>query len=293
MIKALDHIGLAVQVRYADQNSIFIFVKVAADVCLMRSIYRSRLADWLHDDGNSEPPKKMFKNFEEKPIKEAERLRFVYTKITNPLVNGGAAINPRSDNWTYVESIFPLHDYRSNKIWVKKLSSKYFLNEEDYTEIKNQFGERIAFYFAFLRSYFLFLSLPAGIGFSAWAILGQYSPTYAIFNALWCIIFLEYWKEKEKQLANQWGMDGRLKSRRFRPGFKHEIAVHDQLTEYTLYNYSPIKRLLSQLLLVPFAIAASITLGGLIVACFAIEVFISEIYDGPFKTYLVSESIIN
>jgi anoctamin-10 len=40
---------------------------------------------------------------------------------------------------------------------------------------------------------------------------------------------------------------------------------------------------------VPFAIAAATVLGGLIAGCFAIEIFISEVYGGPFKAYLVSK----
>jgi hypothetical protein len=47
------------------------------------------------------------------------------------------------------------------------------------------------------------------------------------------------------------------------------------------------KRLRRQLLQIPFAIAAAIVLGALIATCFGIEVFISEIYDGPLKWILV------
>ncbi|KAI7057827.1 DUF590-domain-containing protein, partial [Hortaea werneckii] len=46
-------------------------------------------------------------------------------------------------------------------------------------------------------------------------------------------------------------------------------------------------RLKRQLLQIPFALAAILVLGTLIATCFAIEVFISEVYGGPFKSILV------
>ena len=48
------------------------------------------------------------------------------------------------------------------------------------------------------------------------------------------------------------------------------------------------KRLVRQLLQIPFAILTTALLGTLIVVCFGIEVFISEVYDGPGKSILVS-----
>ena len=62
----------------------------------------------------------------------------------------------------------------------------------------------------------------------------------------------------------------------------------DPITGEDVKIYSPAKRLARQLLQVPFAIGASLALGSLIATCFGIEIFISEVYDGPFKTYLVS-----
>jgi hypothetical protein len=48
------------------------------------------------------------------------------------------------------------------------------------------------------------------------------------------------------------------------------------------------KRMQRQLLQIPFALLVAIALGAIIATCFAIEIFISELYNGPLKTYLVS-----
>ena len=51
--------------------------------------------------------------------------------------------------------------------------------------------------------------------------------------------------------------------------------------------FSATKRLQRQLLQVPFALIAAALLGCLIAVCFGIEVFVSEVYDGPLKSVLV------
>ena len=226
-------------------------------------------------------------NLNDEPITEAERLRLVYMLITKPKIEGGAGITPKSGEWAGVESIFALHDHPFNKIWIKQLASKYFLSVEDFNVIKDHFGEKIAFYFTFLQSYFLFLTFPAVFGFCAWVFLGQFSPIYAIVQGLWGIVFIEYWKKQETDLAVQWGVRGVSKIQHKRPAFKHESIVKDPITGEDMKIYSPIKRLARQLLQVPFAVTAAIALGGLIAICFGIEIFISEVYDGPFKSYLV------
>ncbi|EHK97449.1 hypothetical protein M7I_6786 [Glarea lozoyensis 74030] len=93
--------------------------------------------------------------------------------------------------------------------------------------------------------------------------------------------------EGETDLAVQWGVKGVSKIQHKRPDFKHESVVRDPITDEEVKVYSPVKRLSRQMLQVPFALAAALILGTLIATCFSIEVFISEVYGGPFKSYLV------
>ena len=78
---------------------------------------------------------------------------------------------------------------------------------------------QVAFYFAFLQSYFKFLVFPAVFGFSCWLLLGSFSIVYTIVNSLWCIIFVEYWKRQEVDLGCRWQTKGvsavRTKRREF------------------------------------------------------------------------------
>ncbi|CZT46611.1 related to IST2 protein [Rhynchosporium secalis] len=287
LIQTLNNVGLATEVRNSENCSLLIFVRIASDKHLKAEVYRSRVQDWLYGVRTAAPEKELQKAIDDEPITEAERLRITYLLITKSKNDGGAGITPKDGEWKGVESIFALHDHAFNKAWIKDITSKYFLSAEDLVAVKDKFGERIAFYFSFLQSYFLFLTFPAGFGACAWLILGQFSPVYAIINGLWCIVFVEYWKKQETDLSFQWGVRGVSKIQRKRPAFQHEHIMTDPITGEDVKVYSPAKRLARQLLQVPFALAAAFALGSLIATCFGIEIFISEVYAGPFKQYLV------
>lgn len=211
----------------------------------------------------------------------------MYLLITKPKAEGGAGVTPKLGQWKFVSSVFPLHNHAFNRNWLKQWSQKYMLDENDINEIRDKFGEKVAFYFAFLQSYFQFLFFPAAFGFGAWLILGQFSLFYAVVNCLWCVVFFEYWKKKEVDLAVQWGVRGVSRIQHPRTEFQFERQTQDPVTGEVIKIYSPLKRLQRQLLQLPFAIACLLVLGTLIASCFSIEIFISEVYSGPFKTYLV------
>jgi len=105
--------------------------------------------------------------------------------------------------------------------------------------------------------------------------------------AMWSVIFVEYWKRQEKELSVRWGVKnvGTLESKRreFRPEHVHK----DPVTGEDMAIFPAKKRLQRQLLQIPLAIVCAIALGLVICTCYAIEVFISEVYSGPLKSVLV------
>ena len=288
LIEALSEVGLTTEVRSGGKDSLLIFTKIVSDQLLMSQVYRYRVQDWLYGIRISTPSKDLKEYFKDEPVTEAERLRLVYLLITKPRNEAGAGITPKVGHWKFVDSIFPLHNHAFNKSWIKQWSTKYFLDEQDIDQIRDKFGEKVAFYFAFLQSYSRFLLFPASFGLGAWLLLGQFSWLYAIINSLWSVVFFEYWKVKEIDLAVQWGVRGVSKIQRPRPQFLFDREAQDPITGEIVKVYSPFKRLAHQLLQLPFAVACILVLGGLIASCFAIEIFISEVYTGPFKQYLVS-----
>lgn len=317
VIQALANAGFATEVRPGgDRASLLIFCKIASEKLLRAQIYRSRLQDYLYGVRTTAPPSRKNQGgvdvdydsyFADEPVSEAERLRLAYLLITKPRAEGGAGITPKGTlgessspakggpgarqtnvgtQNKYVASIFPLHDHAFNRAWLRKWSTKYMLDAADLDAIRDKFGERVAFYFAFMQSYFSFLLFPAAFGFFAWLAFGQFSWVYASVNCLWSIVFFEYWKKREVDLAVQWGVHGVSKIQLARPQFRYEREAKDPVTGETVKIYSPFRRLSYQLLQVPFALACVAVLGSLIILCFAIEIFMTEIYGGPFKQYL-------
>ncbi|KAI0132028.1 calcium-activated chloride channel-domain-containing protein [Xylariales sp. AK1849] len=287
LVENLTKAGLASEVRHGvDNASVLVFVKIASDRYLKSKIYRERVQDYMYGVRIKAPEKDVDKVFEVEPISDSERLRLVYLLLTLPKNDGGVGITPKSGQWKHVESIFPLHDHAFNRQWIKQWSSKSVLKEEDLDQIRDKFGEKIAFYFAFLQSYFSFLVFPASFGFGAWLILGQYSWFYALVNSLWSVVFFEYWKKKEVDLAVQWGVRGVSRIQHPRTDYKWDHEAADPVTGEPVKVYSARKRLQTQLLQVPFALTCTLVLGALYVFCFSIEIFLSEIYNGPLKAYL-------
>jgi hypothetical protein len=297
LITSLSNTGFATEVRPGrTPASLLIFVKLASPKLLQSQIYRVRVQDWLYGVRPAAPPTpsaddptaldRYFADDNE-PVTEAERLRLAYMLITRPRNEGGAGVTPKMGQWRFVTAVFPLHDRAFNRTWITEWSKKYYLEGEDIDRIRDRFGERVAFYFAFLQSYFAFLLLPAAFGFAAWLVLGPFSWVYAVANCLWAVVFFEHWKMKEVDLAVQWGVRGVSRIQHPRPQFQFEREGVDPVTGEVVKVFSPYKRLARQMLQVPFAAACVAALGGVIVSCFAIEIFITEVYNGPFKQYLV------
>ncbi|RDW87895.1 hypothetical protein BP5796_03589 [Coleophoma crateriformis] len=286
LIQTLQRTGINTEVREGSDSTILVFLK-AKERQLLNEVCRSRLKDWLFGIRSSAPEKSHRKFLSDTALSEAERLRNVYFLITRPLSENGAGVTPGKGEWQSVESIFPLHDPSFNKDLIKTWSTKSRLGLDDLTMINDQFGPKTAYYFAFLQCYFAFLIFPTGIGSIAWLFFGHCSPLYAIVNCLWSVIFIEYWKRREVDLSVTWEVRGVSAVKSRNADFKHEKMVEDPVTGETVAYFSPTKRICRQLLQIPFALIAASLLGALIALCFAIEVFIEEVYMGPLKSLLV------
>ncbi|KAF2852794.1 DUF590-domain-containing protein [Plenodomus tracheiphilus IPT5] len=287
LCQAISNVGLQTEVRNGDSHSVLLFVRVASDQHLFGEVYRSRVRDWIHGVRTAAPTEVTRESLEAEPLYEAERLRIIYQLITNPASEGGAGITPKEGEWENVESVFALHDHAYNKDWIKKWSSQYFLQTEDLDDIRNRLGEKIAFYFAFTQSYFTFLIFPAAFGFASWLFLGSFSPIYGVVSAIWCTVFTEYWKHQEIDLGVRWGVKGVSKIDVRKREFQPEKTIIDPITGEQVGFFPASKRFQRQLLQIPFALIAATSLGAVIATSFAIEVFISEVYNGPFKSFLV------
>lgn len=215
-----------------------------------------------------------------------EELRSVYHAVNWQKHIGGAGITPKFGKWKHVAASFPLHDPAANAELLSKWSHTITLTDGDLDAIRGLFGEKVAFYYAFIHCYSSFLVFPAVWGIFCWFYFGSYSIAFGVVNCVWCMVFVEYWKIREMDLSDRWDVKdvGTLKVNRVQ--YVSDRVSIDPITGQVSQTFSTHKQFLRQLLLVPFATAAAIALGSLIVVTFAMEVFISEVYNGSMKTYL-------
>ena len=146
---------------------------------------------------------------------------------------------------------------------------------------------QVGFYFAFLQCYFGFLIIPAAFGIASFYLLPAYSPLFALANGLWSIVFVEWWRRQEIDLAVRWGVRGCSKIQNRRAAFKPDRVVEDPVTQQQVPIFSAWRRLARQGLQVPFALLTCGLLASLFAVVFGIEIFLSEVYNGPMKSLLV------
>lgn len=200
---------------------------------------------------------------------------------------GGAGITPGFAPWENVTSLFPLHNPVANRALLAHLSTRVFLDISDLDQIRNLWGAKVAFYFAFIQTYFRYLAFPCAAGLFAWAFFEKYSLSFALLIGVWCTVFLEYWKIKQADLAIRWNVRGVGSLKLDRPQFRYEKKVIDSAGRVQ-HVFPRWKRVVRQLVVIPFILVSTMILGALITCVFFIETFIGEAYEGPYKLYLVS-----
>ncbi|KAF4493812.1 IST2 [Fusarium agapanthi] len=265
LVADLEETGFDVEVRASYEQSLLVFAKAPREL-LGNAVYKdSRVKDWLYGITPNHPGGD--KNTVVDGAYEAEDILSVYHIVNWSKDLGGAGITPGTGKWKNVKAIFPIHNSKVNQSLLKYLSRKFFLSNEDIDQIRNLHGSKVAFYFAFIQAYLLFLTFPAITGVIAWLWLPRYSLAYGILTSVWCTVFLEYWKIQEIDLSLRWNVKGVQHVKVNRPQFRW-------------------KKVVRQLLQIPFLIVAFLALGVTIIAVFTIEILISETYAGPYKDYL-------
>ncbi|KAJ6236476.1 ngep-related [Anaeramoeba flamelloides] len=114
--------------------------------------------------------------------------------------------------------------------------------------LRDYFGEKIAFYFAFLKIYFYFLGVLSVIGI-LFTILEKYLPDdhgvlgliNTIIISIWITVFIEYWKRTSVRISLHWDMLDFEEDESVRPEFKGINRVSPITNKNELY-YSPKTR---------------------------------------------------
>ncbi|RKL13669.1 hypothetical protein BFJ68_g6904 [Fusarium oxysporum] len=194
LVADLEETGFDVEVRAGYEQSLLVFAKAPREL-LGNAVYKSR-QDWLYGITPNHPGGD--KNTVVDGAYEAEDILSVYHIVNWSKDLGGAGITPGTGKWENVKAIFPIHN------------------------------SKVAFYFAFIQAYLLFLTFPAITGVIAWLWLPRYSLAYGILTSVWCTVFLEYWKIQEIDLSLRWNVKGIQHVKVNRPQFKYDYEYVDE-----------------------------------------------------------------
>lgn len=210
------------------------------------------LWDYMYGEYNQAADPTVYKHYPRKKgndelmtvFDEKTRLRIIYECMISDQNAGGAEI--KIEDWIKnkkhpLKAVFALHDadQQQNFVdnWIKnwKVSS---LMQAPLEDIRNYFGEPVAFYFGFLMFYLRWLVAPAAVGliFFVWQMAtlaeGEYTiavsgiPIMGLFMIFWCVAFVDFWLRQEARYRHQWGMTKFEDKAVARPQFEGEWTIN-------------------------------------------------------------------
>ncbi|KAF9461505.1 calcium-activated chloride channel-domain-containing protein [Collybia nuda] len=199
-------------------------------------------------------------------LSSADRLRLVHAFVTSMPADGGLGIAPGSSEWDLVESIMALHDREFNEAWIRNWTPRHIASVQ-LDKIREQFGDSVALYFAFLSSYTKALIIPALLGITFYFFGTPYSPTYSTLVFVWSVIFVEWWRVRERILSLRFGTRG-------------SFRVEKRRAEY-IPGFSWWKRELRMVASLPVLLLFAGILVALLTGIFVFEAFVTQLYTGP------------
>ncbi|KAJ7163483.1 calcium-activated chloride channel-domain-containing protein [Mycena crocata] len=230
-------------------------------------IKRERHSDFLYG-----LPTTPVKNEEDsQPLSPADRIRLVHAFITSTPADGGLGISPDSSEWDLVESVLALHDREFNDHWIHAWTTSRFVSVKQ-ERLREQFGDAVAMYFSFLHSYTQALIFPAALGVVFYLFGSPYSPTYSILIVLWSIVYVEWWRVRERLLSLRFGTRGSFK-------------VEKRRAQY-IEGFPWWKRELRIIAGLPVILLFAAVLVSILTGIFVFEAFVTQLYTGPGHKYI-------
>lgn len=266
LLLSLRNAGLHAVGRRGERQGQLIILVSCADPQLQQLVQRERYSDFLHGLSTPLPASPTVP-------RASERLRLVYSYVTDASDDGGLGINPENSSWTRIESIMTLHDPEFNTRWIRALTTTTTtVGHGQLDAIRTQFGEAVALYFAFLNSYTRALLFISVAGLVNYYFGHAYSLLYSSLLFLWSLVFVEYWRIRERIHSAAWGCLGSVRVEHHRPRY----------VEGDIWWKRELKVLVSVPVIVLFASLLAILLTGI----FVLEAFVTALYTGPGHQYM-------
>ncbi|RFU81483.1 plasma membrane channel aqy1 [Trichoderma arundinaceum] len=257
LLHNLEATGLHVEVRPGYEQTILLFVKAPSEL-LGNRVYKLRVRDWLYGITQTRPAGN--KNTIVPAWYEAEDILSMDHLVSWPQSMGGAGITPGLGQWKNVKAIFPMHNDKVNQALLRRLSKKLFVGIDELDMIRDLFGSKAC--------------ESGGILLCIWPVIFCLPPLPGAHRPHFLALATQI-------LPHLCDFDGHLV---YRISRILEIIV-DQYGR-TIHYTPKWKQISRQLLQLPFMAIATIALGLMISLVFAVEILISDSYDGPNHFYL-------
>ncbi|KAG8896209.1 hypothetical protein FRC00_006289 [Tulasnella sp. 408] len=285
LMETLKKGGLtAVGRRGTRDGQVLIFVK-APDNLLSQLVQAERYRDFVNGVPSYTLPN-VARDYASDPLSPAERIRFTHTYVITAPTDDGLGIAPGVAEWSRVESIMALHDRDFNEHWIKSWTSKKLgvgFSDDELDGVKNQFGEQLALYFAFLSFYTKSLIVPVALGLASFWLSKPFNPYYSVALSAWSIVFVEWWRLKQRSISIRWGSFGAEKVQLRRSQFKGANDANDEHDDTAFPWWKRESRILASLPVIA-VFATALTL--LLTSIFVVEAFVTQLYTGPAVRYV-------
>ncbi|KAL3234317.1 Increased sodium tolerance protein 2 [Nakaseomyces bracarensis] len=180
-----------------------------------------------------------------------------------------------------VEKVIPIYDNEITKridaLYKKNVKGNFLSlpTDADFLDMYTLTGDaEQSLYFAFFRNYIKWQLPMAFFGifvrYSSNKDPWEFNPYYAAALLVWAMSFTSYWVYKKKK--------------KYTSMFPHSQPVNNLTNDNSNHYDDPTSVLLKKTSFAPVALAFSVTLICCQLMCFSIEIFFTQIYDGPFAS---------
>ena len=202
--------------------------------------------------------------------------------------------SPRRVQFRVQRRLYPLHDRHFNRQWLPRWTTRWLIQQRDLDKLRDQYGEKVAFYFAFLVFYTLWMAPPALLGVASHVVRALcpsdactardgVSPAVTAGILLWTFLLPIFWTRRANELCYLWGVRDASRAEGVRGAFARAATRHrtDEVTGERVPYYPASRRLLKQLTVVPVFLGLVVTVTASVCGIFAAELLLTEFYTGP------------
>ncbi|KXN71141.1 DUF590-domain-containing protein [Conidiobolus coronatus NRRL 28638] len=271
--KKLIQFGFKVEYSQFSNTTIAYFLTAPKDL-IFKGYQKERVEDYLGGMRVNDLDKLFSDSASSNSIDNfspSKRLRIIHNLLVLPTISGGLGLSDNSEN-SFIKEVYPVHERKFDKKWIKRISTKLYINDKDLDTIKDHSGSQIALYFAFLQFYTAYLIPMSVIGLFVYLFVGSPSYVNSFFLLVWSTLFPVLWKRRQKDLAYRWDNVNCSKVELPRSAFKPDEYRVDPVTEHMVPVVSPLKFIQRQVK----------SLGYVALCSLFLSIVLREFYNGPY-----------